>query len=126
MQQMMQAAYLPGNSTVELCTIPVPVHAEHVDPHLYLDSELAFVDEHDAPGVSSYRTWLNGSLQGLSTSTLPNEAIIAKLDQAAQTYSTTILKTTMTMPYTTVFFEFGCAYWSAESESRLRSAMIQQ
>ena len=44
-------------------------------------------------------------------------------DHAAQTFSILILKTTMTIPYTSVFFQLDCAYWDAASETRLRAAM---
>jgi hypothetical protein len=29
----------------------------------------------------------------------------------------------MTIPYTSVFFELDCGYWSAAAEQRLRKAM---
>jgi hypothetical protein len=35
-----------------------------------------------------------------------------------------IVKTDMTIPYTSVFFELDCGYWNAEAEQRLRQAML--
>ena len=29
----------------------------------------------------------------------------------------------MTIPYTSIFFELDCGYWSAEAEQRLREAI---
>ena len=34
-----------------------------------------------------------------------------------------IIKTPMTLPYTSVFFQLECGYWNAESEQQLRDAM---
>jgi hypothetical protein len=34
-----------------------------------------------------------------------------------------VLKTNMTLPYTSVFIELDCGYWSPEAEARLRAAM---
>jgi hypothetical protein len=80
-------------------------------------------DQPDAPGVSSYREQLAGLLKDFPASSLPHEEIISKLDQAAQLFNVLVIKTSMTIPYTSVFFALDCAYWTAEAEARLRSAM---
>jgi hypothetical protein len=95
----------------------------HIRPIIYVDRELDFIDEKDAPGADSYRRWLKAALAEHGISTMPHDDIIAKLDQAAQMFSVLILKTTMTIPYTTVFFELDCGYWNAQSETQLRTAM---
>jgi hypothetical protein len=38
-------------------------------------------------------------------------------------FSILIVKSTMTIPYTSVFLELGCGYWDADAEARLRSRM---
>jgi hypothetical protein len=35
-----------------------------------------------------------------------------------------IVKTDMTIPYTSVFFELDCGYWNAGAEERLRQAIL--
>lgn len=97
--------------------------AKHVRANIYLDRELQSVAEADAPGVSSYRNQLAELLNGAKPSALPHEQIIAKLDQTAQLFRVLIIKTKLTIPYTSVFFELDCGYWSAEAEKRLRRAM---
>jgi hypothetical protein len=62
-------------------------------------------------------------LQSLSVSSSLHEELISMLDRASQTFSVTVIKTNMTIPYTTVFFELDCAYWNGDSEKRLRAAM---
>jgi len=95
--------------------------SRHVKPVVYTDQELRFVEEQDAPGISSYRAWLSQLLGNVNV--LPHEEIISKLDRAGQTFRVLIVKSNMTMPYTSVFFELDCAYWNADAERRLRSAM---
>ncbi len=97
--------------------------SRHVRPIIYTDKELRFVPESDAPGIENYRHDLNTLLKGASVQSLPHEEIIAKLDQAGQTFRVLIIKTNLTIPYTTVFLQLDCAYWSAEQEGKLRTAM---
>lgn len=97
----------------------------HVRPIIHADQELSLVSENDAPGVDSYRKQLT-TLVGKELKSTPHEEIISMLDRAAQLFRVLIIKTTMTIPYTSVFFELDCAYWNADSERRLRSAMASQ
>jgi len=96
---------------------------EHVRANIYLDEELQFIAETDAPGISRYRKQLTEMFKTAQTTTLPHEQIIAKLDQSAQMFRVLIIKTEMTVPYTSIFFELDCAYWSAEADRRLRASM---
>ena len=50
-------------------------------------------------------------------------SIIERLDEAARTFDVLIVKTDMALPYTSVFLELDCGYWSGESESALRERM---
>jgi D-ribose pyranose/furanose isomerase RbsD len=97
--------------------------SKHVRANIYLDLELQFVAESDAPGVSRFRTQLAELIKSAETITLPHEQIIARLDHAAQLFRVLIIKTGLTIPYTSIFFELDCGYWSAEAELRLRRAM---
>ena len=99
------------------------VAAKHIRANVYTDRELAFVAELDAPGVRDYRQQLDAVLHGAHVHQLPHEQIIHKLDQAAQLVRILIVKTEMTIPYTSVFFELDCGYWNAEAEERLRQAI---
>ncbi|MGD0901889.1 MAG: RbsD/FucU domain-containing protein [Terracidiphilus sp.] len=97
--------------------------SSHIRANVYVDKELAFVAENDAPGVAEYRSQLAAALYGTRVSQIPHEQIIQKLDQSAQIFRILIVKTDMTIPYTSVFFELDCGYWNAEAEERLRQAM---
>ena len=97
--------------------------AQHVRPILYLDKELSYVPESDAAGIEAYRKDLEKLLGNRKRTTLPHEQIIAKLDKAGESFKVLVLKTNLTLPYTSVFFELDCGYWSPEAEARLRNAM---
>lgn len=98
--------------------------APHVRARIYMDKELAFVAESDAPGVDDYRRDLPQILAGQAIDSLPHEQIIHKLDAAAQLFRILVIKTDMTIPYTSVFFELDCGYWNSEAEQRLRQAIL--
>ena len=98
-------------------------HTKHVQPTVYLDAELPHVDEQDAPGVAAYREKLTKLLGDRKPQSLPHEQIIDKLDKSAEKFSVLILKTNLTLPYTSVFLELDCGYWSADKEKKLREAL---
>jgi len=100
--------------------------AAHVRPVAWLDAELAFVDEADAPGADELRRGLEEKLAGLEVRRVPHEEIIEKLDAAARSFDVLLLKTDLTIPYTSVFLELGCGYWSAEQEERMRRAIADR
>ncbi len=101
------------------------IHASrHVRASVYLDRELEFVEESDAPGIAEFKRQLNAVLYGSTVSRIPHEQIIHKLDESAKLFRILAIKTEMTIPYTSVFFELDCGYWDAEAEERLRQAMV--
>jgi L-fucose mutarotase/ribose pyranase (RbsD/FucU family) len=95
----------------------------HVRPIVYMDAELPLIPEKDAPGVTTYREEIKTALAGRQITSLPHEQIIAKVDEVGKTFHILILKTTMTVPYTSVFLQLNCKYWSDDAEAQLRKAM---
>jgi hypothetical protein len=96
---------------------------KHLRPNVYLDAELPYVEEGDARGVTRYRERLKRLLGRRSVSELPHEKIIDRLDSASGKFHVLVLKTEMTLPYTSVFLELDCGYWGAAAEKRLREAL---
>jgi len=47
------------------------------------------------------------------------------LDDAGKTFNIILLKTKLTLPYTSVFFKLECGYWTDEAEKQLRAAMAK-
>ena len=99
--------------------------APHVMPIVMIDSELGYLTDMAAPGIEDYRSALNKQLAGVDVSNLPHEEIIAKLDGSAKMFNILVLKTNMTLPYTSVFFELDCGYWDADKERQLRDTINQ-
>ena len=100
--------------------------SSHVRPIIYTDAELRYVKEADAPGVDVYRSDLSTILGETAVFSLSHEEIISKIDEAAKTFNILIIKTDMTIPYTSVFFQLDCKYWSDDAEKRLREAIAAQ
>ena len=98
----------------------------HVRARVLVDRELAAVPAADAPGIDAWRARLPELLPGGSVTALPHAEIIQRLDQAAATFQVLLLKTDMALPYTSVFFELECGYWSDAAEQRLRAALANQ
>ncbi len=98
-------------------------HSKHVTPIILTDQELGYLEDSEASGIDAYRKNLAEILQGRTVDVLPHEKIIEKLDQVSQTFKVLIIKTTMTLPYTSVFLQLDCAYWGPDAEKNLRAKM---
>ena len=100
--------------------------SRHVRANLYLDAELDFVAEDDAPGVSGYCQELAQLIGNQGTQVIAHDRIIEKLDESAKLFRILILKSTLTIPYASVFFELVCGYWTSDAEQRLRLSIAGQ
>ena len=122
----------PGVETIETNSSQLDVvryvldaigHSIHVRPLVYMDAELPFVPDADAPGASNYRAEIKTVLGGLPVQEMPHEKVISTIDATSRQFHVLVLKTTMTIPYTSVFIRLDCKYWSADAEQRLRARM---
>jgi hypothetical protein len=95
----------------------------HVKAKIYTDQELGFVSESDAPDITSYMRQLSPLFEGCEVCVLPHDEIIFSLDRVAELFRVLLVKTNMRIPYTSIFFELECGYWTAQAEDRLRAAM---
>jgi D-ribose pyranose/furanose isomerase RbsD len=96
---------------------------KHVQPAVFTDTEMKYVAEKNAMGISKYRETLAKILADKNVQALPHEQIIGKLDEAGKTFKVLLIKTPLTLPYTSVFFQLECGYWNAGAEKELRDAM---
>ncbi len=101
-------------------------HAKHVTPVVYLDKELSYLDEKDAPGINAYRQQLKPLFAEKIVQPILHDQVISQLDEVSRTFRVLILKTNMTLPYTSVFLRLDCAYWGPDAEKRLRERMASQ
>lgn len=98
-------------------------HSIHVRPVVYLDAELPYIPEKDYSEIGAYREGLKIALQSHPVRSLLHEQILGKIGEAGKTYKILVLKTTMTMPYTSVFLQLDCKYLDDAGEQTLRQAM---
>jgi hypothetical protein len=97
--------------------------SKHVRPVVFIDRELKYVPEQRARGIGNYREKLKQAFIKRSVSELPHDEIIEQIDEAGQTFRVLLIKTDLTLPYTSVFIRLDAGYWSAEDEKELRAAM---
>ncbi len=107
-------------------TLRAVADCRHVRARVYVDTEFRHVAEEDAPGISALRRELDPLLKNENVIALGHEQLIAKLDEASRLFQILILKTTLTLPYTSVFMELDCGYWSDAAEKRLRHSLANK
>lgn len=92
--------------------------APHLRPIAHVARELDFV-----PQAQALKQELLTAIDGLETRRTLHSDILATLDRVGREYRILMLKTTCTVPYTSVFLELECGYWPAEAEAEMREAM---
>ena len=94
-----------------------------VRPVVYMDAELPFISNSDAPGASAYRSEIAKLLHKYPVQSQRHEKLISEVDEAGKTFHVLVLKTNMAIPYTSLFIRLDCKYWSADQEKNLRIKM---
>jgi hypothetical protein len=95
----------------------------HVRPIVYMDAELPFVPEKGAPGVTAYREGIKTALAGHKITSVPHDQMIARVDEVGKGFHIVVLKTTLAIPYSSVFLELRAKYWNDDAEVQMRKAM---
>jgi hypothetical protein len=122
----------PGVDTIETNAAQLEVvrtvlseieNSIQVRPVVFMDAELPFISDSDAPGVSAYRSEIGELLHKSSLQSRRHETLISDIQEAGKTFHVLVLKTNMTIPYTSVFIRLDCKYWSADQEKNLRLKM---
>ncbi len=102
--------------------------APNIRPVAYTDRELNYVTDEQTPGISAYRQKLDAMLAAAG---VPHEQrmhinSIDRLNTDGKLFKILIIKTNLTMPYTSVFIHLKCGYWTDADENALRAAMQQK
>jgi hypothetical protein len=95
----------------------------HVRADIFMDAELPYVQEEDAPGTTAYRDAIDKLLEGRTIGSELHEKLIADVDEAGRQVNVLVLKTKLTVPYSSVFIRLNCKYWDDDAEERLRAKM---
>lgn len=97
--------------------------ASHVKPIVYLDKELSCMDDTLSPGCDQLKAELAQLTQGWDVHQILHDEVFAKLDAASKLFNVVVIKTESLIPYTSVFIELDCGYWSSDREQALRSRL---
>jgi hypothetical protein len=124
----------PGMEVVETHTGLLPTLTEalaqigesrHVRANVFEDRELQEIPESDAPGITQFRNDVQTALRAAKLSSapaaLPHLTLIGKVADASKDFRILVLKSDETLPYTSVFLQLDCKYWSDDAEKRLRA-----
>lgn len=93
--------------------------AQHIYPHVYQDREFDLLTEEICPGIDSVRTVIGPLLSAGKVEFREHESLIATLDSVSRLFQVLVLKTDLTIPYSSVFFELDCKYWNAAQQGAL-------
>jgi len=97
----------------------------HVKPIIYQDKELSYITEEQVAGIEGFRTEAARILEGRELNTLLHDEVFSLLDESAALFRVLVIKTRTDMPYTSVFLQLDCAYWTPEQEKQLRDLMTK-
>jgi D-ribose pyranose/furanose isomerase RbsD len=98
--------------------------SRHVRATVFLDKELQFIDERDYPGVSQLRRQIAATFSENQVSSIPHAEVMNRIDEAGRTFRVLFIKTSATIPYTSVYMRLDCGYMSAEVDQKIRTAMV--
>lgn len=98
-------------------------NAPHLKPIVYNDLELNYITEDMVEGIDHFRNELDNLLHDYAVHTLLHEEVFSGLDKASKLFEIVVLKTETTIPYTSVFIELDCGYWTDDKEEQLRQNM---
>jgi hypothetical protein len=97
--------------------------SRHLRPRVHLDKELSYVTEDLAPGIGACRDKLKEMLKGREVTPVLHEQLLARLNGIGRNFRILMIKTNLSLPYTSVFLELDCGYWKPESEAKMRELM---
>ena len=96
----------------------------HIKPIIFMDKELDFITEDQVKGIHDYRAKMMRLLNNQCPNKILHDSVFVKIDAASKLFKIVVLKTNQTIPYSSVFFQLDCAYWSPAKEKKLRENMM--
>jgi hypothetical protein len=94
-----------------------------VQPGVLAMESVTFIDRAVGVKCLAYRGEITELLRKYPVQSQRHEKLISDIDDAAKTFHVLVLKTNMTIPYTSLFIRLDCKYWSAAQEKYLRMKM---
>lgn len=100
--------------------------SNHIKPVIYNDKELAYINEDLVPGIDRYRSSLAKVIGQSDVEVLLHDSVFIKIDKDSKLFKTLVIKTNQVIPFSSVFIQLDCDYWSPEKEIQLRKLMQAQ
>lgn len=100
-------------------------NSDHVIPIIYRDKELDFVTEEQVPGIDKFRAESSAILEGRGVKTLLHKDVFKMLDESSSLFRVLVIKTSGTLPYSSLFLQLDCAYWDSGQEEEMRLRMME-
>lgn len=82
----------------------------HIRAVIHQDLELKSLTENKVKGIDTFKEKCYSLFEG-DINFEEHESLITKLDEVSLLFNVVILKTNLTMPFTSCFFELDCKYW---------------
>nr|WP_294901209.1 RbsD/FucU domain-containing protein [uncultured Pedobacter sp.] len=95
----------------------------HVKPTIFTDKELNYITKDQVEDIGGYRTALLKSIEKYRPQSMPHDSVFVNIDKASKLFQVLVLKTDEVIPYSSVFIQLDCKYWTAEKEHSLRKRM---
>lgn len=98
-------------------------NSPHMYAHIYQDKEFSFLEEDSCPGINDLKTEIRNVLPATEIISVRHDDLIARLDSISNLFEIVIIKTGLTKPYTSTFFELDCKYWDNNKQTTLNERM---
>lgn len=117
--------YYTGESYLDVLSVVKEMidKAPHIKANVYQDKELLFLDEKVVAGIDDLRR-KSRQLLGNRLQYIPHEVLISRLDSLSRVFNVFILKSDLTMPFTSAFFELDCQYWDEIKQRELDKRIL--
>jgi hypothetical protein len=97
--------------------------SQHVKPNVFFTRESQVLENDSAPGIDQLRQQVRQSIHQMATTTMEQDSLLTVLQDINRSFDVLIIRTTTTLPYSSVFIELQPGYWDAEAEEKLRLRM---
>ncbi len=95
----------------------------HVKPNVFTDKELNYITKNQVANIDEYKAALLKRIGNYQQQSMLHDSVFVNMDTASKLFQVLVLKTDEVIPYSSVFIQLDCKYWTAEKENKLRQHM---
>ncbi len=100
--------------------------APHVHPEVIFDAEFSRLSESDKAGAEGLLVKVCETIDCEESREVWHDDLLQILEEQGKLYTMLFIKTTSEIPYSSVFFNLGCGYWSANQEDSFRKRLQRE